>query len=163
MLTAEYVRKVLDYNPETGVFLWRVTTSNKSLKGNRAGSEGSTGYRRMMLNGRSYKEHLIAWLYVTGEWPKDKIDHRDRVRDNNKWENLRQANNSQNRVNSLVRPSITLQGVHPQKDHFKAQIKEGGKTVYLGLFPTAEEAHEVFKVRHAKLHGEFSRYFENKS
>jgi hypothetical protein len=68
-LTAERLREVLDYNPETGVFTWKVRTSIRVVAGKVAGSVGKRGYLIIGVGGRNYYAHRLAWLHMTGEWP----------------------------------------------------------------------------------------------
>jgi hypothetical protein len=85
-ITAEFVRSVLDYNPETGVFVWKKRNNlpprangwNTKYAGTVAGRKKiSTSYLELAINGRFYSLHRLAWLYMTGEWPKHEIDHID--------------------------------------------------------------------------------------
>lgn len=90
------LKKVIHYDPETGFF----TRLNKSL-GRRAGSVGDQGYRRIRVLGERVKEHRLAWFYMTGQWP-DVIDHKNRIRDDNRWENLRDASVYENHRNTGI-------------------------------------------------------------
>jgi Demerecviridae HNH endonuclease len=96
----ERLKEILDYNPDTGVFKWRCRNNKKSRfkEGDVAGSLNRKGYRRVTVDGREYKEHRLAWFYMTGTWPK-MVDHKNRVRSDNRWDNLRLGNPSLNSFN----------------------------------------------------------------
>src|SRR5262252_3744661 len=91
------LRSTLHYNPETGSLTWKIG----SKRGWEAGfMRGKNGDRLcVMVDGyRCAATHLI-WLYMTGEWPLDQVDHVDGDALNNKWGNLREVTNSQNNMN----------------------------------------------------------------
>ena len=99
-LTAEWLRAVLDYDPKTGLFHWRIDRGGRKARiGALAGSFDATGYIQIMIDGKNYKAHRLAWLYVTGNWPIGDIDHLNGERANNRWSNLREATKSINQQN----------------------------------------------------------------
>lgn len=158
-LTHERLLAVLRYDPITGKFTWLVRKSRRTHPGSEAGYITPEGYVEISLDGENYKAHRLAWFYMTGEWPKKLTDHKDNVRWNNRWSNLREADNAQNSRNSRRRSDnqSRLKGVVLRPRGWKAHITINGKQTGLGFFPTAEEAHEAY-VAAAKLHyGEFAR------
>lgn len=165
MLTADRLREVLDYSPETGVFKWRDRPKRTRRGGNSApvGSEaGSTGgqlYRLIAVDGRRYWAHRLVWVHVYGEWPCKEIDHINGNGHDNRLNNLRQATRTENRRNSrLPRNNTTgLKGVHQKRKSFVAGIGNNGKYRYLGTFDTPEEAHAAYCKAARELHGEFAR------
>lgn len=92
------VREVLNYEPETGLFTWRVSNSNRRLAGSAAGRVAK-GYVGICIDGRLYQAHRLAWLYVHGEWPPSALDHVNGVPNDNRISNLRLADASQNGLN----------------------------------------------------------------
>lgn len=162
MLTAEYVRSRLDYDPQTGIFLWRHADPqpwkgwNSKYAGGRAGTVNRAGYRAISLGYMPRLEHRLAWLCVTGEWPAALIDHINGVRDDNRWSNLRLATKSQNFANSDTARSA--RGVWPLKSgRFRAQIKVNGVARWLGSFATEEEARAAYLAAAEERDGEFRR------
>lgn len=153
-LTADRLRDVLHYDPETGVFTWRQSRGGVRV-GDPAGMD-ERGYRRIMIGGRFYFAHRLAWLYVTGSWPLDLIDHRNGVGDDNRWANLRECNTAQNaqNISSKTRARSGLKGVywHAQRQKWQAQIEHLGKKMSLGLYLSKEEAHSAYLKAKAKLH-----------
>jgi hypothetical protein len=160
-LTQARLKEWLHYDPETGLFSWLRVSSNRVKVGRIAGSPSSTGHVSICLFGERFLAHRLAWLYMTGEWPKAQVDHKDRCRSNNRWGNLREATNTQNAQNSAVKASSRtgLKGVAFTRTAglFTARIRNGGKRISLGCYLTAEEAHQAYTEKAKELHGEFAR------
>lgn len=150
-LTAARLRELLHYDPETGVFTSRVVR-NQLRPGQPVGYLNDQSYIWFIVDCRYYKAHRAAWLYMTGEWPKHQIDHINRVKDDNRWANLRDvpaAVNSQNRRHSS---KSGLLGVSPDGRRWRTQISVGGVDKWLGRFDTPEEAHAVYLEAKRRLH-----------
>ena len=143
-LTAEYLRSILHYDQETGIFTRKVSTSNRVKVGDAAGCPDGYGYLQIRVLSRTYKAHRLAWLYMYSNWPNDQIDHINRIRTDNRIANLREVSHKQNQQNRS-KPSNNTSG-HPgvvwNKQHSKwqAQIRHNQKQIYLGCFNTVEEA-----------------------
>jgi hypothetical protein len=155
-LTVAYLRSILHYNKRTGIFTWRVTKRCVCI-GMIAGCITHKKYIRIQINGRPYMAHRLAWLYVTGSWPKEEIDHKDCNGINNKWKNLRQANRTQQCQNTR----IFLKGVRKSKRNLKkpwrVTIQANYKIYNLGSFSTIAEAKAIYAAAAKRLHGEFAR------
>lgn len=170
-LTAEFVRSIFDYNPETGIFLWKhrfeickcVINWNKKHAGREAGRTTRSGYREVNINNNFYMVHRLIWLHATGEWPKNEIDHINVNKLDNRLINLREATRTQNTYNRIIKKgnNTGFRGVRFRDDVKKKQfavcIGFKGRTINLGYYKTAEEAHEVYKKAVKKYHGEFGR------
>ena len=155
-LTAEQLREVLDYNPVTGIFTWKVCRGCGCPRvGEVAGTPSSKGYIVISLRYKRYKAHRLAWLHFYGKWPEDQIDHKDTIKTNNSIDNLRPATNSQNMANALRHNG--LKGVTYDRGRWIAQITKNRRKTYLGSFSTKEEAHAAYALKAKELHGEFSR------
>jgi hypothetical protein len=148
-LTADYVRSILDYDPETGVFKWKWREDvgsrwNTRYAGKAAGCVQRVGYVLISINDRLYKAHRLAWLFVYGEWPPEQIDHIDCDKLNNRIANLRLATMQENQRNVGLQKNNTtgIKGVcwHKRDRKFQAEIKVGGKRLHLGTFDTLAEA-----------------------
>lgn len=152
MLTADRLREVVSYNPETGHF----TRKN----GEPSGSISDQGYIRIKIQDRSYQAHRLAWLYMTGKNPVEQIDHINGDRLNNKFSNLREASRLQNNRNSVSKSYVNdlPRGVAiaQPSGRFKAYIRTSGKQRHLGTFDTPEEASEFYQLAADLLHGEFA-------
>ena len=152
-ITSEEVKHLLNYDPETGIFLWKRT-------GKVAGTTSPFGYRIIQINRICYRAHWLAWLITYGVWPVNIIDHRNLNGCDNRLLNLREATNGQNRANSRrnKRKYDLPKGVFPSHGgKFGAQIVSGKVHYYLGVFGTAEEAHTAYLEKAMVLHGEFAR------
>jgi hypothetical protein len=156
-LTQERLKELLRYDPLTGVFLWRVNRG-PARAGKRAGCVAPAGYRAIRPDGKMYLEHRLAWLYMTGSWPDNEVDHRDLDKSNNAWSNLRPATSSQNKANRKAQGKYP-KGVtfHRPSGLFRAEAQRNGSRFYLGYFRTAELAHAAYCAAAPKIHGEFAR------
>jgi len=143
-LTAEYLRSILHYDQETGIFTWKVSPSTKVKVGDVAGSPDGHGYLQIGIQSRPHKAHRLAWLYVYGSWPKDQIDHINRKRSDNRIYNLREVTNKQNGQNAgkyshntSGHPGVSW---HKRDSRWVAQIMHNQKQIHLGYFASLEEA-----------------------
>ena len=156
VVTQEYLHKILDYNPETGMFTWKVNLGRLAKKGFVAGSIDSWGYRQICIKGKKRLAHRLAWLYVYGEHPKQQIDHIDCDKLNNAISNLRDVDqfvNQHNRKAARKDSSTNLIGAIKDHDKYRAQIRINNNSVFLGTFDTAIEAHNAYKKAKIELHG----------
>lgn len=157
-LTQERLKELLHYDPETGVFTWRVDRSNVR-EGTVAGGVGQRGYVKLSVDGVSYPAHRLAFLYMTAEFPKF-VDHRDRVTSNNAWANLRGCTHSQNICNTVSRSYNTsgYKGVawHKASGKYRARIMENGISYHLGVFACPREAAHAYNCAAIQLHGDFA-------
>lgn len=160
-LTQERLRALLHYDPETGVFV-RIKGVRGFARGSNAGTfHVSSGYVYIGVDRRSYRAHRLAYLYMTGEWPADVIDHVNGRRDDNRWDNIRDATRSQNNANAARRAnnSSGAKGVSwdgPNK-RWRAYIVEGGKQKHLGRFEDFEAARQAYADAARETFGEFAR------
>jgi len=166
-LTADYVRQIIDYNPQTGEFKWRIRPDyspqwNGKWSGKIAGAIDAEGRRQIKIGNRFYKAHRLAFLIMTGGWPEEYIDHIDLDNSNNRWSNLREATNAQNMHNRLAQQNNTsgAKGVWLEKRRGKwvAVIAVNYRHIYLGQFDSIEKASVAYAVAARKYHGEFARF-----
>jgi HNH endonuclease/AP2 domain len=157
-LTAEFVRSILRYDPDTGFWTWIAKPNDKSpyLPGMRAGHRG-----QICINWIKYKTTHLAFLYMTGEWPPNMVDHENLEPFDDRWKNLRLANRSQNTNNSGPRSNNKsgYKGVYFENKSKKyyAKITVDGVTRYLGPFGKKEDAAIAYVNAAIKYHGEFAR------
>ena len=153
-LTQNKLKELLHYDPETGVFTWRVRTSKSVHIGDLAGCLGN-GYVLIRLCSVLYLAHRLAWLYMEGRWPVDQTDHKNGIRSDNRWENLREASgslNQQNQRKAHKSGTTRFLGVRCTGKRFQAQINLDGKQCYLGTYPTPELAHEAYRKAKRAMH-----------
>lgn len=161
MLTQQELKLNLSFNPETGIFTWLVANNGRVKVGMIAGSLSSTGYLYIMIDRKNYKSHRLAWLYMTGEWPKKMIDHIDGEKSNNRIVNLRDCNQSQNMQNMRA-SKINASGYkgvswHNATSKWRSRAKLKRKQYHLGLFEHAEDASQAYQNFAKQNHGEFYR------
>ena len=158
MLTQERLKELLHYDPDTGVFTWKMPVRGRHV-GSVAGGLSSNGYVRIKIDGAYYRAHRLAFLYVNGSFPPAYVDHLDHSRTNNRWSNLRPATGSENQKNTRIRSDNTsgFKGVHydASSGAWMASAMLNSKTHYLGLYPTPEAASAAYQAFARKHHGEF--------
>lgn len=143
-LTYERLTELLHYNPETGIFTW-AKNHGSILKGTVAGSINNTVQGRyIVIDYASYAESRLAWLYMEGYFPEHVVDHKDRNRLNNKWENLRHVTQKCNSRNCTISKNNVsgVNGVSWAKNcgKWSAQIKVDYKKIHLGTFENFNDA-----------------------
>ena len=139
MITQQRLKEILEYNTENGEFTWLISKQGVK-KGSVAGSVSKKdGYVSITVEGRCYRAHRLAWLYVEGYFPPDSIDHRNRKTGDNCWENLRLANHLQNANNRD--DNLPVMGVYKTRYGWQAwghRLK--GIRIYLGYCKKYEDA-----------------------
>ena len=141
MLTADRLRKLLKYNPVTGVFRWRVARRGRVDIGDVAGCIVPRGYRIIVINGKHRRANRLAWLYMTGKWPKLEINYLNHNASDTRWANLREMTPTQRRRRARSTNKHGVRGIwKTQTGRYAAQIKKAGKKTYIGTFDTIEEA-----------------------
>ncbi len=154
-VTAERLRELLDYDPETGIFRWRVDRGDRYKAGTVAGGRTQVGYWHIRVDGRLCQAHQLAWLHVHGVWPDGFLDHRNEDKADNRIANLREANKVQNGENitaSSRRSKSGYRGVTRHQKGWRATIRAGGKWRLIGTYTTAEEASAAYLAAKAELH-----------
>lgn len=171
MITQEYLKTRLHYDPLTGIFTWKlrpgnervINTWNTRYAGKEAGTirEVNKGsglfYNVISFEGKTCRAHRLAWIYVYGEVPP-LLDHEDGDGLNNKIGNLRVLSSSNNLRKGKIPFNNTsgFKGVSYRKDTNKwtARTKVGSKYQSLGCFDTKEEAFAVYCDKVQEISGE---------
>lgn len=147
LLTQSHLKKLLKYNPETGLFTWRVYRSQLAKKRQIAGSINKDGYRRITIDGQSHTASRLAWLYMEGYLPEHDIDHINRDRDDNRWKNLRHVSRSCNLKNKKVsicnKSGVTGVCKNPVTGKWRAALMVNGVRLSLGHHDTKIKAVEA--------------------
>jgi hypothetical protein len=157
-------------DPEAGTLTWKARprehfsslrghmTWNARYSGKVAGFAMPAGYRVVSVDSRHYQAHRVIWEMMIGPIPDGMlIDHRDKDPRNNNIRNLRLATRTENNRNCGAK-RIGLKGATPLPSGlYRSQIMKDRKNIYLGEFPTEEEAHAAYCRASRDLHGEFSR------
>jgi hypothetical protein len=156
-LSTEFIRATFTYKPSTGQLFWKAALSRRTRIGDVAGCLDDQGRIRIGIHGKDYFAHRIIWVLKTGKWPEYEIDHRDEVKSNNRWKNLREATPSQNHRNRGMQKNNTsgYKGVCyvAKRKRYIAGVKLNGYRHNLGSFMTAEEAYAAYCEAAERLHG----------
>jgi hypothetical protein len=154
-----WIKELLEYNPATGEFFWRKSTGPNAIVGSRAGSVYDNGYRYIQIMGEDYKAGRLAWYFMTDEDPDLFIDHKNGVRDDDRFDNLRIATNSQNQANAFWSTNTSgFKGVSWQKSRSQwiAVITVDGKAKNLGRYSRRIDAARAYRRAAIEAWGEFA-------
>lgn len=163
-ITAEYVRSILEYDQDTGVFIWKHRQDcdaawNGKWAGKKAGSlDNRSGRYQISINKKIYLYHRVAYIYMMGKWPTKEIDHADGNPSNNSWLNLRLADRcsqNQNRSGFIGRNGLKGVRFHNPTKKWQSRLRDK----HLGLFDCPAVASFVYQIEADKNYGEFARPF----
>lgn len=158
MISQQQLKERFHYNPDTGIFTWisRPHYNSRIQIGDLAGTRpDSRGYLRITILGVRYYSHRLAWLYVTGQWPNNEIDHWNGVHGDNRFKNLRDVIpliNKQNQRKPQKNNSTGFLGVSVCGKGFSAMLGLNGKVRRIGTYSTPELAHSAYLKAKRQLH-----------
>lgn len=160
MITLDKIKKLLEYNPETGMVTWKVERL-RAKKGDEAGHVSkANGYHHIWIGNQLHRTHRLIWLMMTGSMPEHEVDHKDLNRSNNRWSNLRSATRLQNSANKTKtrRNKSGFKGVswRAETKKWQAHIYVAGKSRCLGQFSNPIDAHESYRRAAYEAWGEFA-------
>ncbi len=160
MITQDYLKSQLHFNPETGIFTW--INARKKVKINTVAGclHKKTNYYYICLDLKKYKLHRLAWFYMYGEWPSV-IDHIDGNSLNNKISNLRKCTFQQNMLNQKLRKDNTtgVKGIRFCKHgKWRVLITENNIKHHVGYFDDFFEACCAAYSNRIRLHKQFARH-----
>lgn len=163
-LTVERLKALMAYDPETGDFTYiAAPRSHSEVLGKVAGCLQVEGYHVCKIDGIAYRAHRLAWLFMTGEWPAGQIDHRNGIRNDNRWANLRPASLAENARNARVKKTSKsgVKGVwrddRLKSNNWFASICVDRVKHPLGRFSSKEAAASAYRAAAVELHGQFAR------
>jgi hypothetical protein len=160
-LTQDRLKQLLNYDPSTGFFTWKVDRPGGVKAGDVAGCphthrDGRCKWQ-IVIDRVHHKAHRLAWLYVHGTLVPT-IDHINGNAIDNRLSNLRPATSAQNMANSVHPKGRTgVRGVSFYKNRYMAQISYRGRSVYIGRFETLAEAKDAWNQAAIRLREEFAR------
>ena len=159
MVSHSEVLRVFYYDPGTGIMTRRATVGNCGEVGAPVGTPNSDGHLVVRLHYKIYYVHRLAWFYMTGEWPR-KLDHKNRIKSDNRWKNLREATNAENARNRNPASNNTTGhsgvGWFKQYGKWRSMIKVNGKSIFLGYFDSFSDAVAVRKLAEIRYFGDFA-------
>jgi hypothetical protein len=154
------IQDYIDYNPETGAFQWKVTRNSQVLKGDIAGGINDEGYVKIKIQNKTYSAHRLAFYFMTGNFPPEEVDHINNVRNDNRWSNLRLANDNHNNANKGIQSNNTssVKGVswNALQNNWRARIQVNKVPITVGYFTDLEDARIAIEAARKKYHGEFA-------
>lgn len=155
-LTYDDAIKIFAYDKLTGNLLWREYRSGLAHKGTICGTLSSRGYIMIRYKKHPYCAHRIVWLMHNKQWPTKQIDHINRIRHDNRIENLRdvdQSTNLHNTDSNNNHNKTGFAGVSYSKKacKFYATLRILGVSHNFGPFDTAEQAHQAYKKEKALI------------
>lgn len=165
MISTQRLRSLVDYDLETGVFVWKESKGRRKA-GERVGclyySTSGNEYWQMMVGGYRSTAHRFAWVWCGGVIPEGKvIDHIDGNGLNNRIDNLRVVTPQENALNRKTSKGNTsgFPGVSFSRAHqlWRGQLAFEGQRFHLGLFETPEKAAAEVEGLRKQLYGNFNR------
>ncbi len=157
-LNPQYLRMLFRYDAVTGKLYWKVNAGRwgRIEAGTEAGNVGPNGYRNIGIDGEVYTAGPIIWAIVYGVWPDTVIDHRNKIKDDNRLMNLRKCEEKNNIRNRGSKNKHGLKGITTKRGLFRARIMVDGKSIHIGYYTTKEEAHRAYMDKARELHGKFA-------
>lgn len=159
-ITYKEAKARFKYNPKTGILTYRVDIPYGAWvkAGDRAGVQTKKGYRVVLVHRRRYPEQDLCWLLYYGEWPTHILDHKNRIKNDNRIKNLRDATRSQNIANRIMtKTTRRFRGVEYQaRLGWAAYIKIDGRLKKLGNFSTEKRAAKAYDLAALERWGEFA-------
>lgn len=155
LISAERLRELFDYDPDTGIFKRRSGHGRKNSKSGMVGHLASNGYIQMYVDGVNTRAHRLAWLYVYGVHPSGAIDHINGDRSDNRIDNLREATSVINSQNMTLKPERNKHfatGVYECKGKFRAEIMANNTRYQLGIYDSPTEAAAAYNAGKILLH-----------
>lgn len=166
-ISAARLRELMDFQPESGNFHWKerqrhefdslraFRAFNAKFAGKAAGSPDGKGYVQIRVDGKKYRAHRLAWLFVHGVWPSEQIDHINGDRSDNRIANLRDVpidTNNQNERRARRNNALGCLGVYRRGGMFGASIMANGVVHRLGNFDCVEKAQSAYLDAKRRLH-----------
>jgi len=156
MITSARLRELLSYNPQTGVFTWRVNRGGTAMAGAMAGNHMvGDGRLQIYVDGKNYTGARLAWFYAHDQWPTGDVDHINGDPSDDRLANLRDVPrrvNQENRRRARSDSYIGLLGVSPNRNRWRATIRSKGQWTHLGTFDTPAEAHAAYVAAKRVIH-----------
>lgn len=153
-ITHSELLSLAHYDPETGVF-------TRLADGYVMGKPDRKGYLLAYLKKWKFRAHRLAWFYMTGAWPSKEIDHINGITSDNRWENLRECDHSQNNHNQGIRRNNRsgVKGVHLNRSgRWQVQVCLNYKIHHGGVYAKLQDAEEAAKALRSRLHGDFANH-----
>ncbi|QIO01832.1 homing endonuclease [Salmonella phage falkor] len=153
MLTQERLKEVLTYDPATGIFINLQSRGNKKA-GSIAGTKDKDGYVVIRIDKLPYRAHRLAFLYMEGYMPVE-VDHDNRIREDNRWDNLLDASRQENMRNRSSWSKSGYSGIswNKVKQQWQVRVQDNkGNQISGGYFNYKELELAVQKTNELRAH-----------
>ena len=145
MLTQKRLKELLDYDPDTGIFTWKVSIGGRT-KGTKAGGLHASGMYIIRIDRKIYSAGRLAYLFMTGEWPCGTAMRWNGIKDDNRWENLYDSGNTQFPIDQKTIKKFFH--YDPDSGRFIWLVSRGGKNKIGAIASTInKEGYQYIKVR----------------
>lgn len=148
MITQKRLHELFDY--DNGLLIRKGNIKGR-LSGSVLGTLRPRGYMVGVVDNEMYRVHHLVWMYHHGEFVKE-LDHINRIKNDNRIENLRPCNHSQN-LGNVVPRKHKYKGVTfcKQTNKWRARLN-----VCLGRYPTIGLAALAYNKAAIEYFGEFA-------
>ena len=157
----EEVHLLFKYEPKTGKLIRRISVASNAKAGFVVGCLSKNGYLTVGIRSVNYFVHRIIWLMMTGDWAET-VDHKNLIKTDNTWKNLRLATYSQNNANTCLRIDNTSghKGIvfDAKRNKYRARINFKGVSKYIGRYDTIQEAAMAYQKSAKIFFGEYARF-----
>lgn len=158
ILTQERLKELLHYDPESGKFT-RLKAASNHVVGELAGWLTKDGYRLIKIDGKQYRCARLVFLYMTGRLPLQ-ADHVNRIRHDDRWANIREADNGQNNANKNIQRNntsgIKCASWDSRRNRWHVRVHIRGKQRHVGYFEDFELAELAAAEARNKAYGDFA-------
>jgi hypothetical protein len=158
-MTKDQLHELFEY--KNGQLFWKISLSRRVNIGNKAGCLTNTGYLSVQINKKIYRLHKIVFAMHYGYLPKI-VDHINGIKNDNRIENLREANACQNNVNIGIRKDNTSGSKnvrwHKSNKKWRVEVRINKKRINFGAYDDLELADLVAQEARDKYHKEFARH-----
>lgn len=144
---------MLQYDPEAGHLTWTHDSRVGPIQRGRRAEIKAGNYYRVWILGTTYAAHCLIWKIVHGQDPEVTVDHENRDGRDNRLDNLRAAEYSDQSCNRNKRPTW---GIEPRGSKFRVRVQKNYHNQHIGVFDTYEEAEAAREEAVRTLHGEFA-------
>ena len=151
------IHDLLRYDPESGNFYWKLNRGRLAKAGDVAGTLVD-GYIKIKIKGKLYAAHRLVFLLEDGVFPEGDVDHKNKIKYDNRRVNLRKATRRQNLQNTPARSNnkLGVKNVDFKKDRYRVVLRIDGKPKYIGSYEELELATLVAEEARSKYYGEFA-------
>ncbi len=156
-LTQEYLKDVYEY--QDGELIRKHRQGNKQA-GTTVGCMQKIGYKITVINKKFFYLHRLIFMFHNGYMPSS-IDHIDGNKSNNKIENLRPCNASENLSNRSNQSNSKSRHKNvywlKSRSQWVVALNANNKKHHIGYYNDINQAIQAASTARLNLHGNFAR------